>query len=150
MKKSTLLFVIILSFFVWSCGQSNEDKIKKSPKQTKSRVKKAKKEKMTLEKYSKIKNETRKLLMEKYWVMFKGKKYSDVKDLFSQYVKEEKDIYKEHEIDKPGSLVKYFRGHFKEIDEYKAKDPEYKNYPEYAAAARTIMDYTVKHYSGGN
>lgn len=148
MKRSTLIIMILLSFVFCSCGQNTEDKTGKSPKQTKSRVKKAKKEKMTVEKYCKIKNETRKLLMEKYWIKFKGKKYSEVKDLYSQYVKEEKDIYKKYKIKKPLSLTSYFRRHFKEIDAYKAKDPEYKEYPEYAPAAKTVIEFAMKYYAG--
>jgi hypothetical protein len=147
MKRSTLiLFVIILSFFLCGCGQSGDDKIQKSSKQTKSRIKKSKKEKMTVEKYCIINNETTKLLMEKYWEKFKGKKYSEVKDIYAQYSEEKEDIYKKYKIVKILSLSNFYRRYYKEVRKYKANHPEYKEYPEYTKAVRTVIDYSFKEY----
>jgi hypothetical protein len=147
MKKSAFILIIItISVFVWSCGQNNEDKIRNSTNHNKSRAKRVKKKKMTIEKYSKVNNETRKLLMEKYWPKFKGKKYNEVKDLFTQYKEEKKDIYSKYKIDKKSSLHYFFKRNFKEIYKYEAKDSEYKKYPEYSNAAKVVIDFTMKSY----
>lgn len=141
MKKATLLSTIfVLSVFLWSCG-SNETR-ENDVKTTNSKTVKEKKAKMTVEKYCTIYKELDKLLMEKYWKDFKGKEYDEVKNIFAQYVEEEKAIKQKHDAGKYFS--NFYSHNFKEIKEFRANDPEYIEYPEHKDALKTVSDFSIK------
>lgn len=140
MKKAVLALVVLLSFVLVSCGQdSSETKRKKVEK---------KYDEVTVEKYVNFYKDADALMMEKYWPKFKGKEYSDVKDQYEQYKKEEKALLEKHNIEDFSDLQKFFRRNFKEVREYRENDPDYKEYPEMQAAKEQIIDYAMKKGAG--
>ena len=140
MKKAALALIVLLSFVLVSCGQdSSETKSKKAEK---------KDEEVTVEKYVNFYKEADALMMEKYWPKFKGKAYSDVKDLYAQYKKEEKALLEKHNIESFSDLYQYFRKNFKKVREYRENDPDYKKYPEKDEAKQQLANYAMKKGTG--
>lgn len=140
MKKAALALIVLLSFVLVSCGQdSTETKSKKAEK---------KDEEITVEKYVNFYKDADALMMEKYWPKFKGKSYSEVKDLYAQYKKEENALLEKHNVEDFSDLQKFFRRNFKKVSEYRKNDPDYKEYPEMQAAKEQLMDYAMKEGAG--
>jgi len=149
MKKVTLVFSIaILSVLLWSCGESTN----KETETTKTEKKEITKEnpdqkitwkEMTVELYCKINNEERALLMDKYWEKFKGKDYSEVKDIYNEYDNENKALITKYNLKNRGVLNKFFKYNYSEIEEYKKTDPNNIEYPEYVEAKKKVLDLSM-------
>ncbi len=148
MKKITLLFAVMLSFTVFSCGQDSTVEKKDTTKKVRTAKSKKNKKKMTVERYCKIRGELRALLMEKYWPKLKGKKYSEVKDIFDEYLNDEKLIYARNNIVKPNNFNTFVRGNYAKIQEYSKTNPDYKEYKDFPAATRMTIDFTMAKYTG--
>jgi hypothetical protein len=140
MKKAALALIVIMSFVLVSCGQdSTESKSKKADK---------KYEEVTVEKYVNFYKEADALMMEKYWPKLKGKAYDEGKDLYEQYKKEEKALLEKHSIEDFSDLQSFFRRNFKEVNEYRKNDSDYKEYPEMDEARKQFIDYAMKQGAG--
>ena len=148
MKKITIIFAIMLSFLVFSCGQDSAVEKKDTTKKVRIAKSKKNKKKMTVERYCKIRGELRALLMEKYWSKLKGKKYSEVKDIYDEYLNDEKSIYAKNNIEKPLEFNTFIRGNYKKVQEYSKTNPDYKVYEDFPAAVRMTLDFTMAKYSG--
>lgn len=144
MKK--LYIAVTMAFFLlfFSCGDSSKEVTKAPEKIKKARKSKKKKSKITVEKYCSVNKELKALLMEKYWSKFKGKEYKEIKGIYNDYLNDEKKIYAKYDIKKPLRLSSFFRTHFKEVEAYNSKDPDYKKYEEYPKAKRHIISYAMK------
>jgi len=140
MKKITFSCIIFLSFFLVTCGQDSST--------TKRKKVERKYDKITLEKYVNYYKEADALLMEKFWPKLKGKPYSEGKDIYGQYKKEEKALLKKHNIEKFSDLQRFARKNYKNIREYRQKDPGYKKYPEMSAAKNQFLNYITKSAAG--
>lgn len=90
MKKAALALIVLLSFFLTSCGQESTE--------TKGKKAKQKYEEVTVEKYVNYYKEADALMMEKYWPKLKGKPYSEAKDLYAQYKKEDEALVEKYNI----------------------------------------------------
>jgi len=149
MKKVTLLFsVAVLSILLWSCGENTP----KETETTKTEKKEITKEnpdqkiswkEMTVELYCKINNEERALLMDKYWEKFKGKEYSEVKDIYEEYINEEQAIIDKFNLKNKDVLNRFFKHNYSEIEEYKKTDPNTIEYPEYVDAKKKVLDLSM-------
>ncbi len=146
MKKLILVFAVLFSFLLVSCGQNSSETTSKSATTSKSPEKKD--EEITVEKYVNFYKEADALLMEKYWPQFKGKSYSEAKDLYAQYKKEEKALFEKYNIENPLDLSSFFRSNFKDIEEYRKNDPDYTKYPEYDEARQQLAGYAMKEAAG--
>ncbi|MDA3886708.1 MAG: hypothetical protein PF638_14030 [Candidatus Delongbacteria bacterium] len=138
MKRILPLLLAITIIFI-GCGSGSEKANSPKPKVKKSA--KEEKIKLTTERYCMIYKEKDKLLIETYWEQFKGKKYEDVKDIYAKYVDEDKAIDIKYKIGRWDALSSFFRGHFKEISEYRANDPEYIEYPEMKDAKQLLTEF---------
>lgn len=138
MFKKLLLVLFALSFGVAiSCSDQ------KSQEQPRAKAEKKEKEEMTVEKYCAFYNDYDKLMMEKYWPKFKGKEYSEVKDLYDEYKKEEGAIYTKHNVEY-NDLASFFRSNFSAVEKYRQNDPNYKSYPEKQKAKETLVGFAMK------
>ncbi len=140
MKKAALALMVLLSFLLVSCGQDSSE--------TKSKKVEKKDTEVTVEKYVNFYKDADALMMEKYWPKFKGKSYSEAKDLYEQYKKEENALLEKHNVEDFSDLQKFFRRNFKKVSEYRKNDPDYKEYPEMQAAKEQLMDYAMKEGAG--
>ena len=140
MKKATLALVVLLSFVLISCGQDSSE--------TKSKKVEKKDEEITVEKYVNYYKEADALMMEKYWPKLKGKSYSEAKDLYEQYRKEEKALLEKYNIEDVTDLHSYFRSNFSKVREYRKNDPDYKKYPEKDEAKQQLAGYAMKKAAG--
>lgn len=149
MKKVTLLLgVAFLSLLVWSCGESanSDTETKKTERKEITKDDTEKKiswREMTVELYCKINNEERALLMEKYWEKFKGKGYSEVKDIYAEYTNEEEAIIEKYNLEKRGELNNFFKYNYSEIEEYQKTNPNFIDYPDYKEAKKKILDFAM-------
>jgi hypothetical protein len=146
MKKLILVFAVLFSFLLVSCGQDNSETTSQSATTSKSPEKKD--EEITVERYVNYYKEADALLMEKYWPQFKGKSYSEAKDLYAQYKKEAKALFEKHNIENPKDLYSFFRRNFKDIEEFRKNDPDYTKHPEYDEARLQLSDYAIKEAAG--
>lgn len=130
----------MVSFLMVSCGQvSSEPQLKRTE---------IRDDELTVEKYVNYYKEANILLMEKYWEQFKGKKYSEVKDIYFDYLEEEKALLGKYNIDSKLDLTAFFNLMMPDIEEYRANDPDYKRYPEYSEAKGTLVDYDAARMAG--
>lgn len=144
MKKVTLLVTaVVLSAFLWSCGNGSQDNKaveKKVDKTEKTEKVKIGSRDLTVELYSKIINEQRKLLMENYWEQFKEKEYNEVKDKYAEYKKEDDAIIVKYNLENELVLSSFFRSNYSKIEEYRKNDSDAKEYPEYNDAKNKMID----------
>jgi hypothetical protein len=140
LKITAVLVLILVSFLIVSCSQVSSEPHAKQ--------KEIRNEGLTVEKYVNYYKEANALLMEKYWPQFKGNKYNKVKDTYFQYLEEDKALLKEYEIDSKLDLAAFYYMHMFDIEEYRANDPDYKRYPEYSEARRTLEDYDAARMAG--
>lgn len=148
MKKTALLLaVFILSVILWSCGSDTPKKENSEEKVEATKNEKIDARSMTVELYSKIISAQRKLLMEKYWAEFKGKEYIEIKDLYSEYLKEEDAILEKYNIEDELVLSSFFRSHYSEVEAYRKSDSEIIVYPEYPEAKKLIGEFAMAKYA---
>ncbi|MDA3838032.1 MAG: hypothetical protein PF574_03510 [Candidatus Delongbacteria bacterium] len=143
MKRILPLLLAITILFL-GCGSGTEKT--DSQKSIEKKLTKVEKIELTTERYCMIIKEKKKLLMETYWDQFKGKNYEEVKDVYAQYLKEEKAIEQKYGIVKWDALSSFFRTNFKEIEEYMANDPENIEYPERPDAKKTLINFAEYKY----
>jgi hypothetical protein len=127
---------------VCSCGSGTNTDSNNEKTENKKSAKSEKKE-MTIELYSKIVNERRALLMEKYWPKFKENNKEENQKLFKKYIEEEKDILENHGFARDYDLSRYFRKNMKEVMKYQKTNPEFVEYPEYGEAKRATIDLAM-------
>lgn len=140
MRITAVLVLILVSFLIVSCSQvSSEPHVKQ---------KEIRNGELTVEKYVNYYKEANILLMEKYWPQFKGKKHSEVKDIYFKYLEEDKSLLEKYHIVSKLDLAAFYYLHMFDIEEYRANDPDYKRYPEYSEARRTLEDYDTARMAG--
>lgn len=145
MKRHSLILPLVLSLLLLaSCGSKENPDKAETKKEVQTKKAQTPEEGLTVEKYCKLTNETRTLLMEEYWEQFKGKPFAEVKDLYEQYQEDEEAIHKKYGIEDVLDISNYFRSHFKEIEEYRQNDPDFVEYPEYDDARRVLADFAMK------
>ena len=140
MKNAALAFIVLLSFVLVSCGQDSSE--------TKSKKVEKKDEEITVEKYVNYYKEADALMMEKYWPKLKGKSYSEAKDLYAQYKKENKALLEKYNVENVTDFHSFFRSNFSKVSEYRKNDPDYKKYPEMQAAKEQLAGYAMKEAAG--
>ncbi len=145
MKKSTLILALItLSIIMFSCGGGNESTSSQNEiQETKTTQEKPSEPKMTVEKAAHLDYELAALLMDNYWEKFEGKKYAEIKDLYSKYYKQQKEIYRKYGVTKEGwnqqQFVYWGMDHKKELKAFRKAHPEYDFYTKYPNYRDALM-----------
>jgi hypothetical protein len=149
MKNFQLLSLILALFVIVSCGEKNDSDQEEATPNDETQVaeqetvetEEAEEVEVTTELYCNVYKEINAIKMEKYWDKFKDKEYEEVKDVYEDYLKEEQTILEKYGLEGFGDLQSYFREHFKEIEEYRANDPEYVEYPNYQEVKFKLAEF---------
>lgn len=138
------LAIIYTVTFV-ACGENKEHtKTKGDVSQVEEVKSVSSKPQMTLENASKLEFERVSLLMNKYWVKFKGKDYADVKDIYAKFKDEDNKIFQKFGVTNKQSYTYWKRDHKSELHTYRKTHPQYDFYvkfPEYKKALITLYHF---------
>jgi hypothetical protein len=143
MRTISLIAVALFLVTMTACSKDSAKDVEPREQPAATQAKSAEEAEMTVERYCKYYNEANPLLMEKYWPKLKGKTYAEAKDDYIAYEKEGKALLATHGVT-DNDLSSFFRSHFKDVDEYRAKDPAYKKYPEQQEAKMLLAKFAME------
>ena len=105
---------------------------------------------MTVEKYADMDFELASMLFEKYYDKFKDKKYEEVNDLYSNFLKDKNSIYKKYGVTDAQKNSIWARKHKVELKAYREEHPEinyFKKFSDFKDANIVLYNLARSEYN---